>query len=404
MQNWNFKKHLSLGLTAVLATILLASPAAHSAPNACPVMFTKISEAFEMIERSESARTKIKEILEQNPAIPAFVKQTPHGDLPVILVTADTAPTLKPIFENSMGTMFAQQLGYKNDHGLLRVNRFIIDADTPGARGFGEINQTGPAWKELQTYMDRRRKSEDKLSNIVEVGFVLTQKEQQSALFYQAVRRAAIFRVPFTYGANREVVDARNALSAGEHCFVFCKGAANSSHISEIQNKMRALGIKNPDAFIQTPEVVQFLNEARDLLVNKTKNDESEMNWNRINSSSLTARIESLLPQNLTNEEQKILINWIIALEVSTKYEALRDSLGLTSDGGFRDMRSSRASFIAMYGKSTDAPKFRDATFSSDGVFYSWTNEDQAPLEYKKIPTRVSPMMSILSRIFRFAH
>lgn len=328
----------------------------------------------------EKARETLIEQLKNDSKIPSFLKQTRSGDVPVILLNANTYQQLKPVLDNSMGTMIVQQLGYKNDHGLMRVGQNIIDVDTPGARGFGEINRTGLSWKPMESYLKRRLKNESNNYYIVEVGYILSPQELADSRFYHLVRRAAIIRVPFTYGGLNVDRNQSNMLSAGEHCFVFCKGGAVSSHVREIERKLKAYGIESVSEFMKRPEVAVFVREARDYMLTLKNFDEQSLNW-AVLQKLRSAKIIRKKFSNFDEHRQDLLLNWIVGYDASLAYENLRVSLGMTSDYGFGDMNNTRAAFVLVYGKSTDNKAFETATFESPGVMYSWRNDSQKPIK-----------------------
>lgn len=364
-------------IAASFAISILTVSTPSQAQQSCAALFDVAAQAS---QEAVPTRAELVAILRENPDVPVFLKKTGVGDIPVILVTAKTFPSIEPLLEKSMGTQIVQQVGYRNDHGLMRVASHIIDVDSPGRRGFGEINETGIAWKDIGAYLKRRFLSEANQYNIIEVGYWLTPKELEIAKYYQTVRRAAIIRVPFTFGQAQNDLNQPNMLRAGEHCFVFCKGTAISSHIHEIKEKMKELGIENPDQFIQRDEVRKFLDAATDLLVEEADMGANWVSWTTVNSKAIAKSLDAVLPQQLDRTAKGSLINWIVGLDASMRYHELSRRLGISGDNGFGDMNSSRATFILMYAKTTDAPLFENATFESAGVFSNWTNENQVPL------------------------
>ncbi len=363
----------------LLVSLLTAQPAHAISFNFCSLFFWRKAAVETLVAPAiEKARETLIQQLAENKNVPAFIKHTDTGDIPVILVTANTREILKPILDNSMGTMVVQQVGYQNDHGLMRVKENIMDVDSPGARGFGEINQTGIAWKPMESYLDRRLKSEPTGYNIIEVGYMLSPQEMADVNHYQLVRRAAIIRVPFTFKQTNVDRSKPNTLSAGEHCFIFCKSSAIGSHVQEMQTKLREYGIENTSEFLAKPEVASLIKEARFVLEN-AKNDERGLNWAVLHNLRSAREFRKLFSE-VSDYEQNLLINWVVGYDATVAYQKLRSSLGISNDGGFSDMRNTKASFVLVYGKTTDAESFKDASFNSPGVFYSWTNNNQKRL------------------------
>lgn len=362
----------------IVVTLLSAQPAA--AVDFCNLFFWKKADKVETLvaPEIEKAREALIKQLTTNKQVPAFIKQTANGEIPVILVTANSRPMLKPILDNSMGTMVVQQVGYNNDHGLMRVGQNIMDVDTPGARGFGEINQTGIAWKPVESYLDRRLKNEPSGYNVIEVGYMLSPQEMADVSHYQLVRRAAIIRVPFTFNQAHVDRSQPNTLAAGEHCFIFCKSSAIGSHVQEMQSKLKGYGITNVSEFMLKQEVASLVKEARTSLA-QAKTDENGLHWAALHGLRSAREFRKLFPE-IADYEQNLLINWVVGYDATVAYQQLRSSLGISSDGGFSDMRNTKASFVLVYGKSTDANAFANASFESPGVFYSWKNDNQKPL------------------------
>ena len=364
-------------LTGTLAILLVTALPLERAQALNLAGFCKLIFGQGTVEKplDEARRTRpgIVSHLRETPEIPAFVKKTANGDLPVILVTPKTYPLLKSVLDRSMGTMFVQQVGYNNDHGLMRVGPYIIDVDLPGHRGYGEINATGLAWKHMDSYIPRRNTE----YNMVEVGFLLSKTEYETSLYYQLIRRAAIIRVPFTFGGHEPDMTQPNTVRGGEHCFIFCKGSAISGHVHEIKREMSGMGIKDVDSFMQKEIVKTFLKDARTKLLNTRFDDTANLNWSAVNQGAMVEALRAELPQGLKDQDRAILINWIVGLDASIGYQSLRREIGITDDGGFGDMRSPRASYVLVYAKDADAARFRDASFESPGVFYSWTADNQ---------------------------
>lgn len=196
--------------------------------------------------------------------IPGFIKTTPNGDMPVVLVNSNTYKKLSPHMKNSVGILIALQPDHTNDHGLLRVSENIIDVDSPGKRGFGEINKTGLTWKNVASYLKRRHENSYVL---VEVVYKVTDEELLAMDYYQRVRRAAIIRVPFTYDDVPPEKGLNNLLRSGEHCFVFSKCSAVDSHISEMKQKIETLSNLSTDKVMKDPVVQAFLKDTREKIL-----------------------------------------------------------------------------------------------------------------------------------------
>ncbi len=309
--------------------------------------------------------------------IPVFFKQNDHGvDVPVILLNAKSAPILKEYLENSFGTQVALQKNWNNDHGLLRAGNYIIDLDTPGARGFGEIEETGLAWKNIQTYLPKRHAGS---SPTLEVSYLLTPNEKSVIDYYQKVRRAAIFRVKFSFGGHASPNYPNILKNGGEHCFIFCKAQAVYSHVSEIKMKLSALGIKNPDKTLEDPKIQKAILEVQEL-INKTQ--PIDLHGDILGDKTTLALFNDIYPQDVTTNMKKLeLINWLVSYDSSKRYGAILENLGVTGDYGIGDAINARASAIFVYDEAADQAAFNNAVYSNFGKFVSWPQTKQYPVD-----------------------
>jgi hypothetical protein len=309
--------------------------------------------------------------------VPVFIKQNYNGvDVPVILVNKKTAPKLKDLFENSFGTQAALQKDWNNDHGLLRAGKFIIDLDAPGARGFGEVEYTGLAWKNIESYLPRKSPGS---SPVVEVTYLLTPNEHSVIDYYQKVRRSALFRVKFTFGGAVPVEYPNLLKSGGEHCFIFCKATAVRSHVQEIRTKLVAMGLADPDKFIKDPEVQISIGKIQQMINNSSPDN---LHSNLLNHPSNFSLFTNFFPVSVTtNEEKLVFMNWVISLDSSTKYAQVLSDLGVTGDYGLQDAINKRASAIFIYDEGADPATFNNATYSNYGKMISWPKTLQFPAE-----------------------
>ncbi len=308
--------------------------------------------------------------------VPVFIKQNDHGvDVPVILLNATTGPKLKGLLDNSFGTQVALQKEWKNDHGLLRAGNYIIDLDSPGARGYGEIEETGLAWKDVQAYLPRRKFGS---SPTLEVAYLLTPSEKSIIDYYQKVRRAAIFRVKFTFGGFDGPEYPNLLKGGGEHCFIFCKAQAVYSHVSEIKSRLSALGVKNPDAFITEPKVKNALLKIQDA-INQT--DPNKLHSGLLNTNGILALLDDAYPDGITSNQKKLeFINWLVSYDSSKKYGDTLNQLGVTGDYGVGDAINKRASVIFVYDEGANAADFNNANYSNFGKFVNWPTTKQYPV------------------------
>ena len=309
--------------------------------------------------------------------IPVFIKQNDHGvDVPVILVNKQSAPKLKALFENSFGTQVALQKDWNNDHGLLRNGKYLIDLDSPGARGFGEIEQTGLAWKNLETYLPKRSAGS---SPVLEVSYLLTPHEKSVIDYYQKVRRSALFRVKFSFGGFQGPNYPNMLSNGGEHCFIFCKAEAVSAHVHEIKSRLADLGLENPDQLLNDPQVLKNLTIIQDIL-NEVEPD--KLHHGVLGTDGMLDLLKDHFPQTIVTKAQKLeFLNWVVSYDASKKYSAALKTLGVTRDYGIRDAINQRASAVFIYDEGADINSFNNATYSNYGKFVSWPTTKQYPVD-----------------------
>lgn len=357
------KKSISLALLGLLFSLQSVADQPCDNPLLTPAQF------------GAQTREKAIEVLKATNT-PSFLKATRNGNIPVILLNGSTMAGLSDLLDQSLGTHVHYQPDWNNDHGGMRFAKWMVDVDTPGARGYGEINETGLAWKGLGSYLPRRKND---ASVIIEVAYSLTPEEQEVADYYQSMRRAAIIRVPFTFGGNGANMDLPNTLtSGGEHCFIFCKAGAVGSHVAEIdRNLQKMLGLSGP-ALMQNEQVKVFLKAVREKMLRVHQDDLGPELTKYMRAQK---EIAGIFPKEMTPADKRIAMNWIIGYDASVKYQALMRSLNVSGDIGYRDMNNDRASFVLMYESNSAAQAFRDATYTTAGKFSAWGADGQTPLK-----------------------
>ncbi len=299
--------------------------------------------------------------------VPMFMKSTVNGDIPVVLVSSETAPKLHDIIEGSFGTGVHLQPDWKNDHGSMRVGEWLIDVDTPGARGYGEIHDTGLSWRNFDGYTKKTQK------NIVETTFILEPTEMQSAMYYQKIRRSALFRVPFTFGGN-QAAQKPNLLTTGEHCFIFSKGSANSSHINEINSRLQKLGI-NAQQILTKVEINNTLSTLREKIARLNTDDKALSEYGILEMAKPLTDL--FVKEGIAVDKAVEVTQWLISYDATSRYGQLLANLQIRGGSGFEDMNSPRASLILIYDAPGKAKEFQNASYTAKGFFNNWTTQGQ---------------------------
>lgn len=349
---------------------VLASWAAAPVPKFCDL---EIDAEANIAQILKDYRPELAKYLKEK-KIPIFYKEFNGNKIPVILVNGQTVSELKPVLENSVGTQVYMQPDWNNDHGSLRIGGIMADVDTPGARNFGELHETGISWKDVGKYVAKRG---DGSSVIIESSYALTHNELITAQYYHRVRKSAIFRVKFTFGGDVEYPKSLNMLEGGgEHCFIFSQGQACGSHISEITKNITNLGVKNVDEFMKTSSVKKFLAEAQTKIMQADVNDPKILNDQML--VPLTGGLKASMP-GLKKEELQELGNWLVALDVTTKYKGLLNDLKVSST--FSDFGNKRTSFILIYDSADNVKAFNKANYTTNGKFWNWENQNQSPVQ-----------------------
>jgi hypothetical protein len=322
--------------------------------------------------------------------IPAYLKTTAYGDIPVILVNSTTAPQIAEFINHSIGTQATLQPSHSNDHGQFRLENFVIDLDDPGKRGFGEINSSGLAWKPLGSYLAIRDR--DPNTNVImEVAYALRPEELQEAEYYQRMRRAAIIRVPFVLDTVRSDLTLPNTVIANgssENCFVFCKGMAINNQVNTINDQLHKLGLADVNKFYLDPRTQAFLKQTKEKLLAADPNDQNVLN-NRIGDSALNMiapYFSSVSESTLRN-----IANWTIGLDASIRYRTMLNGLRVGTDVKAEDINNPRATALLIYDYQAEAPHFNNASYFAQGAGTAgagvggpgpWTSStsDQRPL------------------------
>ena len=303
--------------------------------------------------------------------VPAFEKVYPRPSaksIPVVLVNSSTYKKLVPYLKASYGTQVVFQPDWRNDHGLLRVGEHILDVDTPGARGFGEIHKTGLAWKPIASYLPRMQRT------IIEVSYALTNWEYSSIEYYHRARRAAIFRVPFTFGGNQVQVAAFNLLqSGGENCFSYSKGSSVRDQIAELERRLKDFGFDNARESLKEAKTEKLVRAVRQKLLTSDPMNEVIFSVSQMLDAKLASSLPN--PKGLAAVDLRKAMGLLVALDASLAYQAVLTALGVTGDYAYGDAAHPRATAILIYDAAANEELFRQGNFKARGIFSSWQND-----------------------------
>ena len=353
---------------------LVRADAFGAAKAVCPVAFKNIAAHVKAGKIAKAREVLLAEA--KRAKVPVFLRRTAQGEIPVLLVNSSTYPKLKAFLDASVGTQIQLQPDYNNDHGSLRVGGYIIDVDTPGSRGYGEIHDTGLSWRPVKSYLPRR---DGDSYVILEVAYGVTPDELGAADYYQRVRRAAIMRVPFTFDNADNDMDSPEMLqNAGEHCFTFCKAGDLDNEIYGIERKLRAAGVADPRKLMANAKVKAFLNGAFKKIMEANELDSRTFNVKLANRPAAITGLKTALPAGAKGKAAAVA-NWLIALDATLRYKDLMRTLDVSSDLAVRDMDNRRATAILVYDDPDKNEDFDGATYQARGKFYNWNNNGQRP-------------------------
>lgn len=312
--------------------------------------------------------------------VASVAKPTSHGAIPVILGNIKNFDALKSLYEKSIGIVVQHQPDYNNDHGMYRLGLNYIDMDSPGYRQRGELYQTGLSWVSMKEYLQYSFGRNGSVR--IEVLYKLNDFDYSTAYAYQAMRRAAIVRAPFTFGGGRPNLKLANMLAqGGENCFSFCGGTSLRSQISEMSAKLGADGYTQLSDLMEDKDVQGYLAEAKKALLTADPNNTYQLN------SSIGLNIE--VPQAIASQaayaggnmmKKAEILNWLIGYKLSTDYNALLTKLGVFGGNSFEGVNNAEASAVVIYDGSQTTDSFQTKNYLSKGIFSTWTQQDAQPI------------------------
>jgi hypothetical protein len=305
--------------------------------------------------------------------IPELQKlQVPAGEIsiyekkiPVVLVNAKSVSELKDLYNQSLGIVVAHQKGYNNDHGLFRLGDFFIDRDSPGYRSRGEIHKTGISYAFVKDYVDYVHQHKNS-PNRIEVLFKLSPLEFQTAVLYQKMRRAAILRPDFSFGADSNPKNINNRMQdCGEICFSFSTGSNARSQADSAVRQIEKTGLAKFSDVSNLKSFKNFIHQAKEILWNANLSDQ-QLNPAMFQNLKVPKKIADL---ELNNEQQNELVRWIIGEKLSSEYADLLDLLDIHNSSDFSNVHSQRATAILVYDSNISPQQFLSAGYASEGIF-----------------------------------
>lgn len=195
--------------------------------------------------------------------------------------------------------------------------------------------------------------------------------DQVTVRYYQTVRRAAIIRVPFTFGGGGAQIASPTRLNDGENCFSFARGSSLSGHIRQMESELRTRTGKSFQELKAVPEVAQFLAKARGeiaaLSPDSVKlNDRVALEWQE--ARALIGKLGG----------DATLLNWLIGMDATTSYNELFRHLEISGESSFSDMNHRQASFVLVYDDIASKEQFEARDFKRSGIFSTWTHQNLA--------------------------
>lgn len=378
------KNKISLFLFSLFSVLIFLTPVSQAQVSCAEV------HSAQTLEQNKWTLNSVEQLIQAHKKeIPAFYKIVGDKKIPVMLLNRTSMKPLSELIEDTMShtvmLMYDKENPNHTDHGIFRVGKFMADLDSPGVRGYGEINDNGLSWKQVRPYFDRRVRDEDNgvTNNFdrFEIVFKISPQQKQEILFYQMARRATVFRVPWTFhGADQVQQGKQNLLgnNCGEHCYIFSTGSGVRAQISAIRQEIQNMGIADVDRLMGLPEIQEFIGQAREKLLSTAYNAE-EMKWDIVNGDQALVLTQDVLPKEMESAKRKILLNWIVALKASQGYDQVQRSLGLNGGWGLAEIKNPNVIGVIFWAPGSNAKAFDDATFSSRGVQTNWTADNQVP-------------------------
>ncbi len=336
--------------------------------------------------------------------VPVMLKQTRVGPIPVALVNPVDVDDLKTFFDHTVGFSIQHQPQHSTDHGTIRIGNTLMDVDSPGRRGYGEIHQTGLSWFQLASHV----RHNDPLApgneamvpeRRIEIVYLPTDSQMKSLKYYQWARRAAIFRVPYNYGGGRSNLQLPGTLQRfQEHCFTYSMGRGLGDQIAEMEQIISSRFGRAAHDLLAQENVARFLLKARDRITAwqptydvvadaRIFEPEAVLRMTEIEAGgaapqTLLSLLDPLLPNASPSEKLKAA-NWLIALDSTLQYQQVMGELGYQGSYSFAEIHNPTAAAVAVYDFDRNAfGAFTNGSYTSSGQTGTWTSDGQTVVEY----------------------
>jgi hypothetical protein len=325
----------------------------------------------------------IAEVKSKN--IPAFLKMTPSGPLPVILVESDAFAKLSSLINSSIGIQILLQPNTNfTDHAMFRVGKTQIDWAMPETRAYfpgdpAELHGSGIAWRDIDAQLKDFAKR-DRYSRVtIEVNYRVSPTEKMAVEYYHRVRRATLTSIQQTNSHGQLRPHVPGGLYTYEGCFQFCSGSMLSTLKDFLADKMKASGIQNINEFISKPEVQEVLARARNKIMTADVWDAKKFNYEIFSQFSLPNEI---LPTEADKEE---FMNSLVAYDAVDRAIKVFTRLGIGREVTARENFSNpNVTAILIYTSPKEGERFRRATYTAPGFYRGsgWGKDPEGTLPF----------------------
>lgn len=318
------------------------------------------------IEPAAGAQTA-RDFLAAHPELPAFLKRTPHGLVPVFLVNADTYATLRPLVVSSVGYGFEQRPGIA-DHGVLRVENTLMDLDHPTKRAFGEINGNGIAWKEVDEFLARKRP-------LIQISYLMSDADRATVRGYQLARRAALFTTQFFFAPTKTEARGNFLPEIVENCHGFCKSDLIWRMGDVLRARVAAMNTRGADGLPADVSVRAAVDAGTKALL--AADERSATSLNRLTPARAVGDLEVIPGANARAKVK--LLNLLVSLRAVEAYSAILAKYEISDNAGLDDLAHRAAAFVLIYDSPEKAASFHDASYTSPGDSFHWDATAQVP-------------------------